>query len=91
MGEGKPPEACHIPMLALDLLKTPTKLATHKLVIPDILKFIRILPSFIQTFKLHYTKFHPQSTKIHLPFTQFILHPTKFYLPTSVFLPTVLT
>ena len=48
---------------ALDLLTNPTKLATHKLVIPNILQFIRISPPLIQTSKLHYTKVHPQLQK----------------------------
>ena len=78
MGERKPPEAHHIPKVVLDLPKIPTKIATRKLVIQMIPQFIRLLPPLIQTYKIHYTKVHPRIA--NLPFTQIILHPTKFHL-----------
>ena len=77
MGEGRPPEDHYIPKVVPGLPQSPTKLATHNLVIP----IIRILPQFIKTFRLTYTKVHPPITKVHLPFTQIILRPiTKLYL-----------
>ena len=78
MGEGKLPQALHIPKVILNLLKIPTKFATRKLVVPIILQFIRMLAQLIQTSKLHYTKVHPRITKIHLPFNQIIPHPTRY-------------
>ena len=67
---------------ALDLLTNPTKLATHKLVIPNILQFIRMSPPLIQTSKLHYTKVHPQLQKSISHFPK-----SSSTLPNSISLP----
>ena len=90
-GGRKTPKAHHIPTVVLGPPQIPTKLSTRKLFIPIILQFIRMLPPLIQMSKIHYTNVHPLINKIHLPFTQIILHPTKFHLLNRVLLPTRLT
>ena len=89
MGEGKIPEACHIPKFVLGLPKIPTMLSTHNLVIQIILQFIRTLLPLMQMSKLHYTTVHPQIPKIHLPLIQIILHPTNSHIPSRVLLSIV--
>lgn len=86
-----PPEARHILKVVLGLCKIHTKLAIRNLVIPILLKLIRILPPLIQMTNLHYIKVDHWITKIHHPFIQIIIHPTKFHLPTRMLLPTVIT
>jgi len=87
MGEGNPPEAHHIPKVIPGLPQNPTNLVTHNLVIP----ILRILPPFIQTSKVLHTKVRPSITKVHLPFTQIILHPIQFHPLARVMLLTALT